>query len=66
MEDIEKSRITKYQENTEDNISNKIMATLVANTIREIVKEANRESIHREDIVSLLKENEQYVLIYFK
>lgn len=66
MEDIEKSRIPKYQEDTEDNISNKIMTTLVANTIREIVKEANRESIHREDIVSLLKENEQYVLIYFK
>ena len=34
-------------------------------TIRGIVRLANEEGIKREDIVSLLKENGQFVLIYF-
>lgn len=43
-----------------------IMTALTATTIRGIVNSANEIGIKREDIVSLLKENGQFVLIYFK
>ena len=43
-----------------------IMTAMAADTIREIVRTANEEGIKREDIVSLLKENEQFVLVYYK
>ena len=36
------------------------------NLTNEIVKDANDEGIKKEDIVSLLKENGQFVLVYFK
>lgn len=45
---------------------NQIMTVLTGVTIRGIVKAANEEGIKKEDIVSLLKENGQFVLIYFK
>lgn len=50
MEEIEKARMT----------------ALTDTTIRGIVRSANEEGIKRGDIVSLLKENGQFVLIYFK
>ena len=43
-----------------------IMTAMAADTIREIVRTANEEGIKREDIVSLLKENGQFVLVYYK
>ena len=43
-----------------------IMTALTATTIRGIVNSANEVGIKREDIVSLLKENGQFVLVYFK
>lgn len=43
-----------------------MMAVLLSHTIRGIVNEANAEGIQREDVISLLKENGQYVLIYYK
>lgn len=42
------------------------MTAMAANTIREIVRTANREGVKRENIVSLLKENGQFVLVYYK
>nr|DAQ46186.1 MAG TPA: hypothetical protein [Crassvirales sp.] len=42
------------------------MTALTDTTIRGIVRSANEEGIKREDIVSLLKENGQFVLIYFR
>lgn len=47
-------------------IVHQVMTAIAANTIREIVKIANEEGIKREDIVSLLKENGQFVLVYYK
>lgn len=35
-------------------------------SIRDVVIKANKEEIKREDIVTLLKENGQYVLVYYK
>lgn len=43
-----------------------VMTALIATTIRGIVNSANEIGIKREDIVSLLKENGQFVLVYFK
>lgn len=43
-----------------------VMTALTATTIRGIVNSANEIGIKREDIVSLLKENGQFVLVYFK
>lgn len=43
-----------------------VMTALTATTIRGIVNSANEIDIKREDIVSLLKENGQFVLVYFK
>lgn len=57
MEEIEKRKVLR---------SSKVMTAIAANTIREIVKIANDEYIYKEDIVSLLKENGQFVLVYYK
>ena len=44
----------------------KLMTALVGATIREIIKYANEEGVKRENIVSLLKENGQFILVYFR
>ena len=59
MEEIE--RVKKARTKTPG-----IMTALTATTIRGIVNSANEVGIKREDIVSLLKENGQFVLVYFK
>ena len=43
-----------------------IMTAITDTTIRGIVRTVNEEGIKREDIVTLLKENGQYTLIYYK
>ena len=43
-----------------------LMTAMAANTIREIVRTANEEGVKRENIVSLLKEDGQFVLVYYK
>ena len=65
MEEIEKAKMlrTKKTNNLE---VHKVMTALTDTTIRGIVRLANEEGIKREDIVSLLKENGQFVLIYFR
>lgn len=50
-----------------DNIEKpKIATVLVSNTIRGIIKDINEQGINKEDIISLLRENGQFILIYFK
>lgn len=44
----------------------KIMTALVSDTIRGIVNRANKLSIKREDIVTLTKEGNEYILIYYE
>lgn len=51
---------------SETNVIHQIITAIAANTIREIVKTANEEGVKKEDIVSLLKENGQFVLVYYK
>lgn len=65
MEEIEKVKMTRTKKvnNTE---VHQVMTALTNDTIRGIVRAANEEGIKREDIVSLLKENGQFVLVYFK
>lgn len=65
MEEIEKSKITRTKK-TNGSEAHQVMTALTDTTIRGIVRSANEEGIKREDIVSLLKENGQFVLIYFR
>lgn len=66
MEEIEKGKMTKTKQVSKTEIVPQIMTALAANTIREIVRCANEVGVKREDIVSLLKENGQFVLVYYK
>lgn len=65
MGEIEKAKMTRTKK-TNDSEIHQVMTALYNTTLRGIVKDANEEGIKREDVVSLLKENGQFVLIYFK
>lgn len=65
MEEIEKAKMTRVKKVDNSEI-HQVMTALTDTTIRGIVKAANEEGIKREDIVSLLKENGQFVLVYFR
>ena len=66
MEEIEKDKIIKNKKIYKTDVVQKIMTVFVATTIREIVKSVNEEGIKKEDIVSLFKDNGQFILIYYK
>ena len=66
MEEIEKNKMIRTKKVSETEMVHQIMTAIAANTIREITRAANEEGIRREDIVSLLKENGQFVLVYYK
>lgn len=42
------------------------MRILVVTNIAEVVKYVNEERIKKEDIISLLKDNGQWMLVYYK
>ena len=63
MEEVAKTKTIKAKKN---DYPNKIMTAIMDNTLRGIVRISNELNIKREDIVSLLKENGQFVLIYYK
>ena len=65
MEEIEKAKMPRIKKTNNLKV-HKVMTALTDTTIRGIVRLANEEEIKREDIVSLLKENGQFVLIYFR
>lgn len=44
----------------------KVITALTSSTVRGIVDSARELSIQREDIVSLVKEGNQYILIYYE
>lgn len=50
----------------EENRENKIMLAIAAKNIRDLVSQANKEGIQREDIVSILPEGDQFVLTYYR
>ena len=62
MEETEKAKMTRINGSE----AHQVMTALTDTTIRGIVRSANEEGIKKEDIVSLLKENGQFVLIYFR
>ena len=64
MEEIEKPKIVKTKKTNSEVY--RVMTALISNTIRGIIKTANEKGIKKEDIVSLLKENGQFILIYFR
>ena len=43
----------------------KIMTAMAALTIRELVNIANKYGIKREDVITIVKDNGQYVLIHY-
>ncbi len=43
-----------------------VMKTLVTTTVRDLVIQVNEREIQKEDIVSLVSTNSQYILIYYK
>lgn len=65
MEEIERAKMVRTK-STKDTKVSQIMTALTATTIRGIVTKVNEVGVKRQDIVSLLKENGQFVLIYFK
>ena len=65
MEEIERQKMSWTKKTTGSEV-HQVMTALTGTTIRSIVRLANEEGIKREDIVSLLKENGQFVLIYFR
>ena len=65
MGEIERTKMTKAK-TSGDTKTSQIISALTATTIRGIVNSANEAGIKRENIVSILKENGQFVLVYFK
>ena len=65
MEEIERVKKARTKAPGDTKVS-QIMTALTSTTIRGIVNSANEIGIKREDIVSLLKENGQFILVYFK
>ena len=65
MEEIEKAKMARTKKTTGSEV-HQVMTALTDTTIRGIVRLAHEEGIKRENIVSLLKENGQFVLIYFR
>lgn len=62
MAEIENKKMVRVKKDG----SHQIMTAFTGNTLREIVNTANEEGIKREDIVSLLRDNGQFWLVYFK
>lgn len=65
MEETEK-RVKAKTKSLEVSKETQVMTAITNTTIRGIVNNANEIGIKRENIVSLLKENGQFVLVYFK
>ena len=65
MGEVEKAKMTRTKK-TNDSEIHQVMTALYNTTLRGIVKDANEEGVKREDVITLLKENGQFVLIYFK
>ena len=68
QEETKKVKEVKYPEEVKEpkNLEvPKIMTAIAALTIRELVNIANEYGIKREDVVTIVKDNGQYVLIHY-
>ena len=66
--EIKKVKEVKYPEEIEEPKKlevPKIMTAIAALTIRELVNIANEYGIKREDVITIVKDNGQYVLIHY-
>ena len=68
QEEVKEVKEVKYPEEI-DKPKNlevpKIMTAIAALTIRELVNIANEYGIKREDVITIVKDNGQYVLIHY-
>ena len=68
QEEVKEVKEVKYAEEVKEpkNLEvPKIMTAIAALTIRELVNIANEYGIKREDVVTIVKDNGQYVLIHY-
>lgn len=65
MEEVERSKVTRTKKSSSDAEVHQLMVAICSPTLRGIVNESNTLGIKRENIVSLLKENGQFVLVYY-
>ena len=61
----EEVKVTKETKEPEKLEIPKIMTAIAALTIRELVNIANEYGIKREDVITIVKDNGQYVLIHY-
>ena len=59
-------KATKKVIDTSQKITSQKMRILVVTNIVEVVNYVNEENIKKEDIISLLKDNGQWMLVYYK
>ena len=68
QEEVKETKEVKYPEEVKEpkNLEvPKIMTAIAALTIRELVNIANEYGIKREDVITIVKDNGQYVLIHY-
>ena len=68
QEEVKEVKEVKYPEEIEESKKlevPKIMTAIAALTIRELVNIANEYGIKREDVITIVKDNGQYVLIHY-
>ena len=68
QEEVKEVKEVKYPEELKEpkNLEvPKIMTAIAALTIRELVNIANEYGIKREDVITIVKDNGQYVLIHY-
>lgn len=68
QEEVKEIKEVKYPEEVKEpkNLEvPKIMTAIAALTIRELVNIANEYGIKREDVITIVKDNGQYVLIHY-
>lgn len=68
QEEIKEVKEVKYAEEVKEPKKlevPKIMTAIAALTIRELVNIANKYGIKREDVITIVKDNGQYVLIHY-
>ena len=68
QEEVKEVKEVKYAEEIKEpkNLEvPKIMTAIAALTIRELVNIANKYGIKREDVITIVKDNGQYVLIHY-
>ena len=68
QEEVKEVKEVKYPEEVKEPKKlevPKIMTAIAALTIRELVNIANKYGIKREDVITIVKDNGQYVLIHY-